>query len=509
MALQLQRRFIEAERCYQSVLRDSPRNPDALNLLGTLALEAKRPEEAVKLFQAALKELPRQPGYLNNLASGLIALGRIDQAEEALKKALIIDPDFVDALCNLGHVSKLLNRADEAGEHYARAVLLAPSSVKAMSGLADILVDAGDMEPAATLYRKILANDPRNAGAYVGLAMAHKFAPGDPEPERMVGLAASKQMDERQLPALHHAAGKALADLKQFDAAFEQFAAAKQLRSREFDLAAYRIRHDTVIAGLDAAFFKDRSGFGVDTEQPVFIVGMPRSGTTLTEQICSSHSEVSGAGELTILGEIAAELGAREEDPSVFVTLMARMTAGQSRDIAKLYLEQLRRFGGGGRHITDKMPHNFEYLGLVQLLFPRARVIHCQRDPIDTCVSCFTHHFSESHGYNTDLATLGAYYLDYRRIMAHWHSVLPLRIFDSSYEALISEQEPRSRALIDFIGLGWEPACLDFHTNDRMVKTPSRWQVRQPIYASSVKQWKRYEAHLQPLIDALGDLAVR
>jgi len=183
------------------------------------------------------------------------------------------------------------------------------------------------------------------------------------------------------------------------------------------------------------------------------------------------------------------------------------MSADQSRRIGSIYLERLAAFGPGAR-ITDKMPHNFEHLGLIALLFPKARVIHCMRDPIDNCVSCFTHHFNENHGYNTDLAVLGRYYREYRRLMAHWREVLPIRMLDFSYEALIADQEGKSRELIDFLELEWEEACLDFHKTERLVKTPSRWQVRQPIYSSSVKGWKKYQAHLGPLFESLGEMAV-
>lgn len=506
--LQRQRKFLEAERCYQLVLRDNPRNPDALNLLGTLALEAKRPDQAEKLFRAALEQLPNQSGYLNHLGIALTGLRRFDEAESVLNRVLTLDPNSVDALCNLGHVSRVLNQAERAVTCYERAVSLAPALPKALLGLADVLVDAGDMDRATLLYRSVIKQAPATVGAYIGLATAHKFTAGDVEPDRMLALLAGHLPDEQQRPELCHAAGKAQADLRHYDAAFAQYAKSKELRTREFDLAAYIARHDALMAELDADFFKERAAFGSDSEQPVFIVGMPRSGTTLTEQICSSHSRVSGAGELKILGEIARELGGGETDPAVFAKLLKRMTAAQSREIAALYLDQTGRFGGGGAaRITDKMPHNFEYLGLIALLFPKARVIHCQRDPVDTCVSCFSHHFSEAHGYNTDLSVLGHYYREYRRLMAHWRSVLPLSLLDFSYEALIADQETRSRELIAFLGLEWEDACLDFHVSDRLVKTPSRWQVRQPIYASSVSAWKKYEAHLGPLFESLGDLA--
>lgn len=236
---------------------------------------------------------------------------------------------------------------------------------------------------------------------------------------------------------------------------------------------------------------------------------MPRSGTTLTEQICSSHSEVVGVGEVPSLSHIARQLGWRRSNAQQLMGTIRNLTAEQSRSLAQAYLDDIAHYGPAGRRIIDKVPHNFEYLALVALLFPNARVIHCTRDPLDNCVSCFTHNFSEAHGYNGDLAVLGRYYRAYRQLMDHWRAVMPLRLHENSYEAMITDQETQSRTLIAFLGLDWEDAVLDFQRNDRMVLTPSRWQVRQPIYRTSVRSWEKYAAHLEPLFESLGDLAIK
>ena len=502
------RRFAEAQQCYQQVLRANPGNPDALNLMGTLALEARQHQDAAKLFGTAARLVPTSTVYLHNLGLALLALKDFAGASGVLSKALELNAKSVDALCNLGAVQKALNRTDEAKQLFERAVLLAPRNSRALLGLADILTASGDMDRATQLCREVIAAEPDNAAAFIALAAAHRFAESDPEPAAMAALSSRLTRQGRGHPAFLHATGKTLTDLGRHDEAFEHFAAAKALASREFDLSDYVKRHDEVIRLFTPEFFAAHSGFGVSGASPIFIVGMPRSGTTLAEQICSSHSSVSGAGELASIGQIAHELGASERDPAIFSTLVSRMTVEQSREIAGLYLKQLRLAGGATSRVTDKMPHNFEQLGLIALLFPDARVIHCTRDPIDNCMSCFTHHFNENHGYNTDLAVLGQYYREYRRLMAHWRKVLPLPMLDFSYEALIENQEGRTRELISFLGLQWEDACLDFHKTERLVKTPSRWQVRQPIYRSSIKQWKRYEQHLGPLFESLGDLAV-
>lgn len=505
MDLQRQRRFVEAEYCYQSVLKDDPRNADALNLLGTLALEARKPADAARLVERALEIRPGEAQYLNNLGAAYIGMRDGMRAEKALAKAVRLQPHFVDALCNLGRAYRMLNRSETARRPYEDAHRRAPESTKAITGLADVLVDLGEADEATILYRKALTRDPNLAQAYVGLAMAHRFEPGDPEPAKMLELLASPGTDAQAVTALRHSAGKAQADLGNHDAAFHLFAAAKGDATRAFDLSAHLTRREELVGLLTPQFFEERRGFGIDSEEPVFIVGMPRSGTTLTEQIASSHSKVGGGGELAAIGDLMRVLAGGRSHAEALTSL----TRGQSRDLARNYLELLRRVGGSGERITDKMPHNFEHLGLIALLFPNAHIIHCTRDPIDNCVSCFTHHFNENHGYNTDLAVLGQYYREYRRLMAHWREVLPIRMLDFSYEALIADQEGRSRELIDFLGLEWEDACLDFHRNERLVKTPSRWQVRQRIYASSVKAWKKYEKHLGPLFESLGDLAIR
>jgi hypothetical protein len=251
------------------------------------------------------------------------------------------------------------------------------------------------------------------------------------------------------------------------------------------------------------AFFAERRGvFGSPSDVPVFIVGMQRSGTTLTEQIAASHPQVYGAGELEHIRRIAGMIKIGRPESTV-----RQLTSADSLALAGDYLRKVREIGGDALRIVDKMPHNFQYLGLIAILFPKARIIHCTRDPMDNCVSCFTQSFTGHHGYNTDLRQLGLYYREYRRLMDHWRRVLPIPMLEIDYEEMVADQETQSRRLIDFLGLDWDPACLNFHETDRSVQTASRWQVRQPIYKTSVKRWKDYEKHLGPLKKALGELA--
>ena len=506
--LQRKRKFFEANVCFQSVLRAEPRHPIALELMGKLISEAGRPKDAIPYFRKALEQRPKDPGYLNNLGYALLLAGDHAAALKQFRKAIVHQPGFVDALCNSGWAHKELNQFRKALAAYEAAYKFNPKSTKAMLGLGELLANAGDMERAVELFRQTIATEEdadRLPRALILLAMAYKFTPEDSEPASMLRILDGPIEDDRLRGDLHHAAGKAQADLGNYDAAFSQFRAAKTLAGGGFDLAKLQRSHQCLISTLTPEFFSSRVGFGVTSEVPVLIVGMPRSGTTLAEQICSSHSAVDGAGELESLGAIAGQLGLWDADPEAFAANLAAMTLEQSHNLAKQYLDDLSRFGGNGRRIIDKMPHNFEFLGLVSLLLPRARVIHCLRSPLDTCVSCFTHNFTEFHGYNTDLAMLGDYYREYRRITDHWKAALPLRMLECHYEDVVAEQEASSRRLIAFLDLEWEAGCLQFHTTDRLVKTPSHWQVRQPIYSSSVHSWKRYEVHLEPLLASLGE----
>ena len=238
--------------------------------------------------------------------------------------------------------------------------------------------------------------------------------------------------------------------------------------------------------------------------RPTFVVGLPRSGTTLTEQILASHNAIEGLGELPDMRKIAHSLGDAACDPETFTKRVAKLTRRETRDIADTYCRAYARAPKEAQRVVDKSPHNYEVLGLIALLFPKAHVIHCRRDPMDNCVAIYMQNFSDSHGYNKDFATLGAYYREYLGLMAHWQDVLPLPIHPIDYEVTVRDFDNTARKLVEFVELPWDENCLKFFESERQVRTPSRWQVRQPIYSSSVDRWKRYEKYLGPLKASLG-----
>ncbi|MCG3268263.1 sulfotransferase [Yoonia sp. I 8.24] len=506
--LQRDGKFLEAERIYQSVLRADPRHPDALNLMGTLAVEANDVDVALDYFGKALRRSPRNAVYLNNMGNLLLRMNRNKEARQNLLKAVQAQPNFVEALCNLAKAHKEMLNGVEAEKLLRRALSIDADSLKARLGLADLLIDNGNSDGAAVLYEDILRHHPDSVEALSGLAASRKFAPDAPEINLVLQRIAMPDTSDDGLVHLHHAAGKILNDQRRYDDAIQHFSKAKTYSKGAFDLDRHRQFYGSLIETFTPEFFAERTDFGNDSERPVFIVGMPRSGTTLTEQICASHPDVYGAGELSELYKIARSLGHSASEPTALAKALGTMTKRDSQKLADRYLSALKRRDRKALRVVDKMPHNYEFLGLITLLFPNAKIINCNRDPMDNCLSCFMHRFAESHGYNADLETVGYYYREYRKLMDHWQDVLPSPILLMQYEETVADLETRARALIDFVALPWDPACLAFHETERTVRTPSRWQVRQPIYTTSVKRWTRYGDAVAPLQSALGDLIV-
>jgi hypothetical protein len=305
---------------------------------------------------------------------------------------------------------------------------------------------------------------------------------------------------------LHFALGQAKEAGRDYDAAFHHMTEANKLRLLEFESAngpydpdAEARQVEGITQDFDARHFQRTAGFGLDTELPIYIVGMPRSGTTLCEQILASHSQVFGAGELPDIHQLVEELTRSG------ASYAGRLTAADTRAMAERELARLQERGPSARRVTDKHPFNFRHLGLIATLFPRVRFIHCRRDPMDTCLSCFSQDLTHKAIWSGDLKTLGHAYRLYERLMAHWRAVLPARMLEVDYEEVVSDFEGHARRLISFCGLEWEESCLDFHRTSRLVRTPSMEQVRRPIYRSSVGRWRKFERHLTPLRDALAD----
>lgn len=306
---------------------------------------------------------------------------------------------------------------------------------------------------------------------------------------------------------LHFSLGKVRDDLGEYTRAFEHYLEANRLKRAgiEYDEARQARFFRDFIRYCNAEFLRAHAGTGAASELPVFIVGMSRSGTTLVEQILGSHPEVHGAGELHFLRRcLRVELGPTDSDDELPARLASLDAAGLRR-VGERYAAALAELAPAARRITDKLPGNMALVGLIHLTLPRARIIHCVREPLDTCVSCFSKLFTTGHAFSYDLRELGRFYRLYQELMHHWQTVLPLgRMLEVRYEDVVADMEGQARRLLEFCGLPWNAACLRFHENRRTVRTASLAQVRQPIYSGSVGRWRRYEKYLAPLQEALA-----
>ena len=434
-------------------------------------------------------------------AGGIVLSNR--QAEKYFRQAIELKPDFMEAYVDLATSLRSQGMHTEALEAYRRALALAPSHPAAVGGAASMLERLGKFDEA----RAMLA--PAVEKGIDALALALPYAAISRytgEKDQAVALLEQMLSDESRDRALrmegHFMLGKLYDGDKKYDEAFRHYHAANELDEAEYDIEANGRYFETLVDHFGKSIHHLRPRASNRSRLPVFIVGMPRSGTTLTEQILASHPLVHGAGELTSIGNINESLPELTGAP--FPQCMDRLDRKTLDKLAQEHLDWLGRLASGKARVTDKMPHNFVLLGLIDLLFPEARVIHCQRDPMDNCLSIYFQHFNEAHSYANNLEHLGAYYRQYERVMAHWRTVLRIPMMDMRYETMVAEPEQSARKLIEFCGLEWDDRCLRFYESGRAVSTPSYDQVRQPIYKKSVARWKRYEKYLEPLKRSLG-----
>jgi len=525
----------EAAKAFGQAVEVAPDDPIIRYNFGSALCLAGRMEEAVIQLEEALR---RQPGYVEAhcaLAAAYEALARYDDAKVHYRQAVELRPELLEAHCKLGGLLNATGMLEQAEACYRRALGQHPQAVELHHGLANALRYQGRFDDALAVYEQVLELCPDDAAAVSGMADLYERQ-GDVEAayqqvrmlvergdldasgadvylricrrrdccdeaiELAKALLAVPALDGGMRRTLHHSLGKLYDKLGRFDDAYVHFEAANRLLNVVFDPTELTERIDGLIAAFCPEALAAMPRATVRSDRPVFIVGMPRSGTSLVEQIIVSHPRAFGAGELNDVTDLVRSLPA-----TLYPQCMERVPQERLDQLARRYLDRLSRLDGEALRVTDKMPGNFNHLGLIAITFPEARVIHCTRDPLDTCLSIFFQSFNVSHAYATDLANIGIYYKEYRRLMDHWKQVLDIPILDVSYAELIADQERVSREIIEFCGLEWDDRCLQFHKTERGVATASYDQVRRPIYTSSVSRWKNYEKYLGPLREALGD----
>jgi tetratricopeptide (TPR) repeat protein len=542
-ALQALGRLGEAEAAYRRALQLKPDYPDAANNLANLLRESDRAAEAEPLYRQALRFLPpRHPKTvlaLRNLGSALRDLDRLneaeaafrsaieqqpgdaqshdhhatvlreldqlDDAEQAARRALVLAPDQAEFHLNYANVLKAMGRIGAAGTSCRRALAIAPLSPDAHNCLGGLLFDLGQAEAAETEMRRALELAPDRPAFQLSFAVTRRFHPDEPALAGLQRLVTeSGSLPDIDRAHLHFALAKAYEDVGAKDQSFAQQILGNQAKRRSFDYdEAATLGQMRRVAEIFTAEFMERHWRGIGApDGPIFIVGMMRSGSTLVEQILASHPLVYGAGELTLLKQIAGRAGGQSRYPEPAASFDSAAIA----EIGRLYEARLRQEAPVAPRISDKFLHNFLYCGLIALALPRARIIHTVRDPIDTCLSIYSKLFVGHHPYAYDLAELGRYYRAYGQLMAHWRRVLPEgMIIDLPYESVVDDLEGQTRRLLAHCGLPWDESCLNFHRTDRAVRTASATQVRQPIYRSSVGRWRPSADQLAPLVTALAD----
>lgn len=462
--------------------------------------------EAVSKFRLSLAINPNFAEGYHYLGVTYMEQELVDDAIPLLRKAVAIRPQYVEAQLSLANALEASGQVEEALSIFYEMIEQNPSNIAVHNNVGNILKNLGRMDEAVEHYQKALEADPDHTPAYYNLSRT-RVGSGEAEIEQMEALLKEPQVSPERRLNLHFALGKIYDDQGQYDKAFAHFQAGNRLDDRveAFDVAGHTRAINRLIGFFSPQFFASRAGLGCESDLPVFIVGMPRSGTTLVEQTLASHPQVFGAGELNHMGQIIQNIPKKKGMTAGYPEFAGLLDAISTCKLGEQYVKALKAMDSKALRITDKMPGNFANLGFIALLLPRARIIHCHRDPLDVCLSCYFQHFTKVMPFSRELSDLGLYYRDYERLMAHWQAALPMQILDVKYEDMIADHEGMSRKIVEFAGLDWDEACLSFHETERAVKTASSWQVRQPIYSSSVARWRNFESHLGPLREALGD----
>jgi tetratricopeptide (TPR) repeat protein len=505
-------RLEEAERLYRRVLHGNPRNVDALRLLAQIANDA----------------------------------GHADDAEQMLQEALRIAPDFLLALLDLGQLYKEQDRCAEAIGCFDRAISLEPNRVKAHFLRAGTLARASFTPEAIAAYRHCLTLRPTHAGALLGLGhvlktagnfteavasydACRRLAPDSGETYWSFANLKTYRFDDETvaemethaatagLPAqsrinFHFALGKANEDRGDYESAWEHYRVGNEMQRAEvsYDPVQSEALNDRIIATFTAEFVASMEDAGDPDPAPIFILGLPRSGSTLLEQVLASHPSVEGTAELPYVGRLATSIGRRARRGISYPEAARKLGAADYAALGAEYLSlaRMHRRTGAPRFI-DKMPNNFPNAGLIALMLPNAKIVDARRHPLDACLSCYRQLFAKGQNFTYDLTEIGEYYLQYQRLMDHWHAVLPGRVLTVQYEDVVADFETQARRLLDFCGLPWADACLRFYENERAVRTPSAEQVRQPIYDRSVGHFRKYERHLGELVDVIAPIRDR
>lgn len=509
LAFLKEQRFREAGELYSEICKVDPLDAESWFRLGTTHIELNAMKPAEACFKRVIELRPKLAIAYYNLARSLELQAKDKEAIAVYRKLLQISPES-EAYYNIGTIYAGQGKMTDALDAFRQAQRIDPDNPRPIAAEAGVYEKLGDYEAAYARILPLLEAGTGSPDIAIVLASLSQHIDCRPQAIDMLEIQVSRRDlagNRAVLIPLHLELARLLDVTGEYDRAFSHARAGNELARSTFDIEAYTKFIDSIMNVFTRDFMSNAPRSRDTAEHLIFIVGMPRSGTTLIEQILDSHPQVFGCGELPDIELLANRIPDAQGEYHPYPQGLADINEETCAKLAQNYLQHVNTLSNGADHVIDKMPQNYHYLGFIALLFPGAKIIHCMRDPLDTCLSCYFQNFrfqDTTLGFSTDLRNLGMYYRQYQRLMVHWKEILNIDFLEVSYEALVSEQEKITRQLIEFCGLPWDEQCLKFYESGRSAATASYNQVRKPMYLKSIQRWKHYEKYLEPLKKALS-----
>ncbi len=501
-------RLEEAEAIYREILSRDPSNLEAMRLLALIAMKTEHYGQAESMLKRAVEIAPDFLAAWIDLSRAQLERQELDAALASIERAVQLNPRSANVRISLANVQARSGHHDEAIASYGRAIELDPGQPGGYLGLGNTLKTIGRQAEAIEAYRRATAMRADLSEAWWSLSNLKTFGFDDRDIEAMQRQLETPGIPDEAQVQFCFALAKAREDRGEYAPAFGLYERGNRIRRtlEDYDPVQTEVINERIMAVFDAEFLAQHAGLGHPDPAPIFVVGLPRSGSTLIEQILGSHSSVDATHELPEAGRIIQQINRDRTDRIAYPEAVRDFADETWAALGRTYVDLTRRHRRGAPHFIDKMPNNFASIGLLSLVLPNAKFINTRRHPLDTCLSCFKQLFARGQPFTYDLMELGEYYLQYDRMMAHWHAALPGRVLDVRYESVVADQAAETRRLLDFCGLPWEDGCLRFYETERAIRTASSEQVRRPIYSGSIGVWRHYTRQLAGLIEILGPL---